>query len=241
MKFIKEKLINILYDVDNIYDMFFKKDCEEILKSKKLTKNMFKEHIYSTDKLESPECIEANKYNPCKILINSLVTGNAYNPLTSIIYLGLGKNLLNFVDNYNGDLTSAFDSLTDTTQKNNFLNEFKEYKIKSSIYHELVHWIDDTTNNRHIHKKIKKQYDTKIPIPMVNNQNFEIQSQIHAIYVLKQHNSDIWNNISFDEMINLLPSLTVVKQQMLKSGLYNNWKRKIIRRMHREGLLGKNM
>ena len=70
----------------------------------------------------------------------------------------------------------------------------------------------------------------------------EIQGQIHNIKQTYEHNKDIWDEISFYKLMNMVPSLNVVFSELkYQPKLRKQWVRDIKTRMSREGLLGKNM
>lgn len=238
---LSEALINVDSDVEWIYDQFFKKDYEEVLLTKHINNDMFKTHEISTSDLKSPIAIEANELNPCKILIN-VHGSNFYKPKDSLLSISVNKGAINFIKEYgNNSLEVAFKELNDT-QANALISEFKSSSIKGSIHHELVHWIDDTMNNRHISKRLNKADKTGIRIKAkgganINTDKLEIQGIIHNILQLKKLHADIWDSISFNDLIKLSPSLTGLVQNLSRSE-FSNWKRGVITRMNREGLLG---
>jgi len=239
---ISERLMDIDDDVDMIYEKYFKDDFDEIESTGKISHKMFKSNTTDTSILKSPLCIEAHKLNPCVIIINN--GSNYYFPNKQIISLSINGGAENFVvSNANGNLAYAIDLLSDDNQKKSLSREFKESTIKGSIHHELVHWLDDTMHNQHINKRTKKAnefgtVDLK-GIP-VNATKMELQSQIHNIKQLKRKHEDVWDDLSFDDMISLSPSLTTVSK-ILKEPYKTSWRIEIKRRMNRESLLGKNM
>lgn len=241
-KILNEKLTDVEVDVDAIYDKYFKNGVDEIARTNRLTKNIFSKHEIKTSSLVSEDAVKANELNPCDIFIN--YGSNFYRPSDSLISIGYSKGAFDFImDNGNGDIGEALTYLDDKNQKLSLIKEFTEERIKGSIHHELVHWIDDTLHNRHITKRIGKALQQKTRdingIP-VNATKMEIQAQIHNIKQLYNKYKDSWNKITFDQMLDLSPSLKFIYKN-LPSQFKNEWRRNIKRRMAREGLLGKNM
>lgn len=235
-----EKITDVNIDVDMIYDKYFREGIDYINTTDKLDTSLFKKAIIYSDSLSSPLCIEANIINPIEILIN--VKNNAtnhYNPFEKIINLHVNYNATNYVSNFR-TLTDAINDLPNPKQRISLSNQFKESSIKGSIHHELVHWIDDSLNNQHIVTKLNKARDKNIPLKNVNYMSFEIQSQIHNIVQLKRKYEDVWDNLTFDEMMSLSPALSVVMNNS-DSINKNIWIKRLKQRMDREGLLGKNM
>jgi hypothetical protein len=236
---INEALINIQNDIDDIYDNYFKSGVEYIQNSDKLDLNLFKFGEITSANLTEELCKKAHKINPITIYINENVgiSFNHYDPFKKEIHLAPNKHAIMYTLEHKS-ISQAAENLE---QKETFLNEFKESRIKGSIHHELVHWIDDSLNNTHIQKILKKHLDKNIPIKDVNYINYEIQAQIHNIVQLKKQNKDIWDDLSFVEMIKSSPSLNVVFKKITNIESKNKWLQKLKSRMYREGLLGKNM
>jgi hypothetical protein len=238
---ITEALYNIDDDVDLIYDNFFAEDLDTLLKTRKLNNSMFYNTIISTSILSNPLCVKANEINPCKILIN--FDNNIYNPNTKTISITASKRALEFIKDNNNDFDKALDNLEwDDVKK--IKSDLSEEKIKGSIHHELTHWLDDTFNNNRIKravdkfiKKNKKVGRNNIPI---DADTLEIQAQIHNIHQLKRKYQDVWDNLTFNEMMNMSVTIRVVYNN-LPLKYRNRWVRDLKTRMYREGLLGKNM
>ena len=238
---VTEKLTNVDDDVNLIYDTYFKDDIDEIQKTGIAKKNMFQIAETDTSILKTSESIEADNLNRCTILINRYST-NHYNPKRKRINLAINKQALEVLMDSDGSIEKTLEWLPDD-QKKSFKKEFTEEKIKSSIHHELAHWIDDTMHNKHIEKKIDKANEFGKHDPTgssVLTSKFEIQGQIHNIKQLHNKYKDNWDQITFKEMIEMLPSLIKIYKK-LDYDLRKQWTKDIKVRMHREGLLGKNM
>lgn len=238
---ITEAIYNIDDDVDLIYDNFFKEDLEDLLKTRKLNFGMFYNMITDTSILNNPLCVKANEQNPCKMLINSSI--NMYNPNTKTISFTVSKKALEFVKENDNDLDKALDSL-DYYELKKFKADLSEEKIKGSIHHELTHWLDDTFNNHRVKravdrfmKKNKKVGRNNMPI---DADTLEIQAQIHNIHQLKRKYQDIWDTLTFNEMMNMSITIRIVYNN-LPLKYRDRWVRDLKTRMYREGLLGKKM
>jgi hypothetical protein len=238
---ITEAIYNIDDDVDLIYDNFFKDDLEDLLKTRKLNFGMFYNMVTYTNILKNPLCVKANEINPCKILINSGV--NFYNPNSNTISVTASKTALEFIKDSNNDLDKALDELNYSDLKK-FKSDLSEEKIKGSIHHELTHWLDDTFNNNRLKravdrfvKKNKKVGRNNIPI---DADTLEIQAQIHNIHQLKRKYQDIWDTLTFNEMMNMSITIRIVYNN-LPLKYRDRWVRNLKTRMYREGLLGKKM
>src|ERR1035437_3960517 len=239
---LSEQLVNVDEDVDMLYVKYFEYDVNELAKTGIIRNDMFLNTETNTVILKSKECVEAHKLNMCIIKINT--GSNFYSPLNNTIGIGISNNSLNYVKTEaNGNFRVAIDSLPNDRQKESLSREFNEEKIKGSIHHELAHWIDDTLHNKHIRKRLNKATEIGTRdlggIP-VNSTKMEIQGQIHNIKQLYNKYKDIWDTLSFSELVKYSPALSTINNN-LSGDIKTKWIRDLKTRMHREGLLGKNM
>ena len=246
--FVTEKLMSIDDDVDMIYDRYFKADFEKIAASGKLDADMFMSAKTDTSVLQSDLARQAHALNPCTIRINSQ-GGNFYRPTENLINITINKNAFNVIMDFgDGSIEKTLKRLN-ATQAARLSREFKPSTIKGSINHELVHWIDDTLHSSFITRRIQKanladrggeRFLSKRGIP-VNADTMEIQSQVHNVLQLKRQHTDIWDELTFTEMIRLSPALSSIYFEMLDEPYKTQWKKALKQRLYREGLLGKSM
>ena len=241
-KVLNEVLTLVDDDVELLYDMFFKKDIEEIRETGIVRDDMFSWDTIDTSILQTRDAIKANEMNPCDIIINNGLNG--YQPSTQKIFISISNSAKNFVLGYgHGNIEIATQQLPKEQQRIYFPREFTPEKIKGSIHHELAHWIDDTFNHRHLSKRLRKQAELgtrNLKDISVNMTKVEIQGQIHNVKQLYNKYMDIWDDLSFMDMIGMSPPLI---------GIYNElnfeqkkiWIRDLKTRMFRENLLGKKM
>ena len=250
--FLTEKLIEVVDDVDRIYNHFFKnildavatKNIEEIQKQINIstvrtsTEELIKKGIIQNDIL-----LDLHLKNPLSVLVN-MVGGNAYSPLEKRLSLSINFNAFEILMNdMKGDLNNSHIVGDDAKR---FESEFTLERIKGSIHHELAHWYDDTINNKHLDRKITKAMELgdrsilRLGKSDVNLTDFEIESQIHNIYQVYLHNKDEWDTMSFEDILDKSSPLKTL-QARLSPEDYKYWKRRILKRMAREGLVGKKM
>lgn len=234
-----ERLMGFDDDVEMIYNRFFKNDYEKIMETGNLRGIDFKTHVFQSKELITPLANKVNNINPVLIKIN--MGNNFYNPKNNIISIGYPRLAYKFImNNANGNIEEASKFL-DYPQNKQILKEFASSTIKGSIHHELVHWADNILHNNHIDGYLDKTMENPLNIPTPINANYlEIQAQIHNIFQLKKEYKPFWDEFSFEDLISKSPVLTIVYKQ-LKGSIKQKWKRDIIVRMNREGLLGKNM
>lgn len=238
---LRERLTDVGEDVEMLYMRYFDSDIKELEQTDTIREDMFLRSESDTSIFTSKECLEAHKLNPCIIKTN---TGyNGYDPKNKIIHIGINDNALRHVKNEGGNLTMAMDGLLHPQQKEQLGYEFSAEKIKGSIHHELAHWIDDTFHNKHIEKFIdaaNKMGTKNLGGVPVNATKIEIQGQIHNIKQLHNKYKDIWDDLTFYDMIKYSPALIGIFNS-LTGNIKAKWLRDLKTRMHREGLLGKNM
>jgi hypothetical protein len=261
--FLNEALADVDDDVNLIYDMFFKNDIDEIERTGIIKPNMFKTSLTTTGILRSPKCVEAHNLNPCRIHVNSMVhqTNNFYKPDDSLIGLSIHQEAFSLALDHKGNIFLAAKEIPETARKS-FFNEFTEHKIKGTIHHELAHWLDDTLHSKHISNYLNKIFDlpddkAREAKLLVNMKNFEIEGQIHNIKQaydyykrkFKETGDEKWNwdNLTIDDLIGNIVSLNNVNKihkaldDVRNTNYRKKWRKDLLKRMHRENLLGDKM
>lgn len=237
-----ERLMELNEDIEFIYNTYYKDIYETIARTGTLEGINFKEAYLSTYDLKSSLSKKADKLNPCTIQIN-VSNGNNYIPKLNIINITYPYNAYNYLRKNGYDIERAAETLN-VSQGKSLRREFHPEVIKGSIHHELVHWVDDTLHNNHIKNSIntanEKGHRLDNKGEDINSSKMEIQSQIHNIVQLKHKYKNVWDRMSFEEMISKSPTLMSTNVR-LKGDVNKKWKRDILTRMYREGLLGKKM
>jgi hypothetical protein len=230
-----EKLMEIDDDVDYIYDTYFRADLDRVWANNKIAHNSFPKRTTDTSILKSPLCVKAHEINPTEIHINYGSNYYRSDQSKELISISVNSNLI--------DSALGFRTLDDFIRTYDTAKyDLSEEKIKGSIHHELVHWLDDSLHNRHLSKSISKYYEknkdkNKVDVYL---KTFEIQALIHNIKQMRRKYEDQWDELTFEELVKITPTLY---------HLYKNFTpeqkivftRKIKTRMSREGLLGKKM
>lgn len=189
---------------------------------------------FSSGDLTSEKAILAHKLNPIKIKIG-MPHDNSYSSQKKQIECGILTRLMNNIFQEGAAIITSI-------QGKHFKQEFQIVKIQTTIRHELTHWIDDTLHAFHITKAIGKALEIGSDEPLkmgkkdVYLTNYEINASIHAIAQYKKSYKKAWNKLTFDDLLELLPSERFNNQRLGK-----DWRIKIKKRMAREKLLGKMM
>lgn len=258
---LNERLYEIDDDVQRIYERFFEEplimfrnlEFKSALKNLKEleTQDLPLQSLVDDGTIKNQELISIIDTQPMTLTFR-LSLGNVYRPIGKQINLTVNNIaidvLLQYFDHnkHKSIHDFAVDLLPDE-QYDQFISEFSGLKIKSSIHHELAHYMDDVQHNRHLEKKVRDYHDKNSPtlmgqpIGVGDNETYtEIQGIIHTIKQLYNHNKEKWDSISFSDMINMEPSLYAIVQDISPYRLPAYF-RKLKSRMAREGLLGKNM
>lgn len=252
MSILLEKTFDIMADVDLIYDRFFKSLISEF-NNKKIDENWllkYKKLKMSSLELKTKDARKANKINPITIVTDLFdKNNNYYNTHELKINISVNMKVLDAYvkSNYNEKLLSI---ILGVGSEKLFKHEITKHRLKSSIYHELSHWISDSLYNRHIKtlvdlaKKYKNPELLKLKQKDINLTYFEIDAQIHAIRNLKNMFKDEWDTFTLDKVFLYYNSLwNIAKEVYQKYGedILIIWQKNLITRMARENLLGKNM
>jgi hypothetical protein len=250
---LNEKLFSIEDDVDYIIEESgiedFYKDVEsgempyytEIINDEEIAFLVMK-----SDELRSEDAVKAHDANPISIFIGFAKgnIGSHYNPKDK--YLLASPTRSAFKVFYLGEEDKLEASKRETLKKDLSLE-----RLKYALAHELSHWISDSLHNKHIESIIDRANDLndaeymKLKKQDVNMTYFEIDAIIHSIKEMKRrYSEEEWNNLTFrDIMLDYTALNTVDNLLKERYGLEVAliWQKNLFQRMHREGLLGKNM
>lgn len=236
-EFLTEATLDINDDVDMLYDYFFADLIDDIINGEWDGKLYASET--DTGQLQSPICQKANEINHCTILVNHEGHSNYYQPDTKTISLSLNQNALNVYRWYKDKAVNNVGN-----EGNRLRLELTPAIMKGSIQHELAHWIRDSLHGNIsplIARAKEAGRNTVLPADQhINAHALERDSQIHNFVQLKREYSDVWDLMTFDQLLATSPALHSTYQNM-PVNLRQQWARKLRSRMAREGLLGKNM
>jgi hypothetical protein len=271
---ISEATLNLDEDVDYIFKKGFSKFFDKLLAGEQPRKRNVMNFTdvefitINSSELNTGEAKQAHAVNPvtikCGLWFSKKVNGS-YNPSTQEIYISVNSSALSAL--YKG--YTATDIEPDNRES--FRTETQTaHSVKSTIYHELSHWIRDSLKNRHIQKVLGKT-DTagsaskaaKIMtggLPDVYMTNYEIDALIHSIKQFKRDiPQDEWDTLTFLDLIRKVPTINNVFNRLRskwidyyaagmdksKPSWARNWAKEfvkmLIKRMSRENLLGNNM
>ena len=251
---IAEKTFNIDRDVDHIYRKAFKKFIDNLQKTGDVqvglgSKKQLVMYQMESGKLKEEECKAAHALNPIMIYSGISPTGGSYYKIDSAhIWISLQKDVIQMIQQAATRGVPAWQTVPPRLRKS-FKAELSEGRMKATIYHELSHWLNDTLHNYNITNIVRLAQELGNPSmkllgkKSVDMTHFEIDAQIHGIKQLKRTYKNEWDSFTFDDILDLYPSLRAVTDNLFDHGrsVVNIWTKAILKRMAREKLLGKNM
>jgi len=124
---------------------------------------------------------------------------------------------------------------------------FTERFMKTTIYHELSHWLSDTLHNNHLTKGVDQAIKKKGSVSQHYKTSDMIFSKIEMdayinglAYLKKLIGQKEWDIYKFNTIFSIYPALQTIIHDSNKNAIVM-FKKNLYKRMHREGLLGKNM
>lgn len=248
---LEEKTFDLDNDVDFIYDKFFKKYMDLYVKTGifPVKQKILIGELHSSE-LKTKEAKEANEKDP--IIIKA---GISYDT-GAISYKKNNRYILVCIDLY--AIEHVNDSRLTNKDKKSLENILSENYIKSVIYHELSHWVSDVKYHNYISILISKALKLNVQndkdrqkINKILNlnkidkymTNYEIDAVIHGIKQTKRMYKKEWDKWDLMELFYRYGSLRNIAKRLNKidKKVYYEWLKDLTTRMHREGLLGKNM
>ena len=250
---LNEKLFNLNDDVDyiieksGIEDFFNKVNAGD----KPFYEEMMNEEeivflVMESSELKSEDAVRANEKNPIFILIGFAKgnIGSHYNPKDK--YLLASPKRADFKVFY-----SEKEHSLEPAKRITFKKDLSLERLQYALAHELSHWISDSLHNKHIERIIDRANDLndsdymKLKKHDVNMTYFEIDAIVHSIKEMKRRYTDeAWDNLSFADIMldyTTLYSIDTILKERYGLEVSLIWQKNLFERMHREGLLGKNM
>jgi len=254
-QYLTEKTFAIGADVDLVYKKLYEPYTKEIKKGnygkviQLLDKHKSKTPLVyvSSGELKSKQAKTAHEINPIIIGFYADNLGNYYSPNDKIIHYSFNYNVIDIIRANRGDIVATKRTLPDN-QRDRFENELNDIALKGTIYHELSHWLDDTLHNQHIKKMIDLGLNDPNPVSVASQGHadpvltvYELDAQIHALKQMKRQLKGKYNDIWWDDVFTLKPSFYSVFNKAAVSKEYDEYMKRLTKRMHREGLLTKKL
>lgn len=194
--------------------------------------------------LNSKSAQAAHEVNPITIELYKVVDANHYDPLNRRVVLGIPRSLTNLVSVHQAS-SWAHHHLKSAQA------DVSELKMKSTIRHELTHWIDDSLHNLHMRRAFTAIHAGKTPNERAQLYKkllaagredvylapIEITAAVNQIAEIKRRIGDKkYNSLTWVKFLELLPGL----QALNNSKIGVEWRKEIFKRLARENLIGAN-
>lgn len=255
---ITESLQDITPDVDYIYEIGFKPFYEK-LKQYDIT-SAFEfiddETIIDSKDLVSKSAQLAHQSNPTTIICNNHI-GNNYNSKKHIISLNIKPTILDVIHRLHSRHDNVKDLMKGIVQRYNIeystvIDWFSPTLIKSTIRHELAHWIDNSTSGHHLTNKVNsftgnsdidfaRHHDKDVDSMFFTYQ--EIEGIIHELVEYRRaYTQQEWDSMTLNDLAqHAFPQLGKAIKYDKNTRGFDKFMKRFLHRMNREGLLGKNM
>lgn len=252
---LKEDTFDIDEDVDLIYKTlnigesldYYKKFpsdfWEEFTQMKSENWDKIK-YVMDSSELVSPISREAHKANPIKIkfLFDGGSKYRTDKPNLDISMNGSAIKALGRKGLGNANIVEQYPQIVE---------EFNENRLKGIIAHELTHWIGESLYNKKASRAIQSYGTKKHNKDGLGTERLQITSEEELssfIAQIKQrkrfYKDEEWNQLSFSDLLSEDPSLNYAFEKSstrLQKSDYIKFTQDLIKRMHREDLLGNKM
>lgn len=201
--------------------------------------------VFSSGDLKSELAQKAHAVNPITIYVFLAGKGNFYNPLKHIIYLSVDENIVQAMQ--------AILDVIPAHQLSMLKSETTDLRMKSTIMHELAHWLDNSLHNMYISKAFKSAekaaYLGRGDGPKIITKSLyrgeddpylspmEVTAMVNQIAELKRRlPKSKWDQLTWVDLMHLIPSLHFADRRLGKE-----FRKRMISRMARENLVGRNL
>lgn len=206
----------------------------------------------SSKELKSSTAKAANDINPISIKVYLFAPkGSRYLMKDSgaTIEVGLPNEFMDFLNQSNLQFSSNASMYLQYMK-----NSITDVRVKSTIRHELTHWLDDSLHNMHLTKNAKAFNALIKTGPAKDVQDFytkavahgekdiylaplEITAAVNQIAEVKRRIGEKrYNNLTWADLMEMVPSLG-----NLNARLGAEWRKRMFTRLARENLVGTNL
>ena len=198
---------------------------------------------------------EAFEKNPIIIYFGG-AHGSEYKPRTGEVYISFNQNVLDLIKGQIGKVFTYEQLLNmlSPMQSKHFKAEMSGATVRGTIAHELSHWMDDTLHNRHLKRLVNKMYTLRTfkkhtDADRIHDQgtgevmmtSFERDAQIHAVkQSYREYSQSQWDQMTWNDLMDISVGVGQFYSR-LPSKQQRIFKKNFIKRLHREGILGKRM
>lgn len=201
----------------------------------------------NSGELRSMVAKRAHKVNPVVVTTGIFRDGSYYSPPMKEIKISLNAGAFDILRQV-GYMPDAASAMVGPSVFNRFMNEFSEKNQKATIYHELAHWADDTLHGSHIAKRLRRARESgdhssiRGKYTAVTRTPMEMNAQVHAFKVLRQQmGKREYDKLTWGKAMELNSSFMSNFRNLRDRSDYLKTMKGLLRRLHREGLMGKTL
>ena len=259
---INEKTFKITSEVNGIWNRSFKKYIRKwepesgsppVYGAGKQIRNLqdVEFGFFMSYELKSNEAKAASLVNPALIRAGVYRSGPNYSITSGKLGNDKFNSMITLSLNYNAVsiMVSGREGQVKPEQFKYSKNEVSEDRIKAMIAHEISHWLNDSLHNWNIRNLVNVALELDKPEMMlmgkenINMTHFEIDALIHGIKQVKSMHKKEWDKFTFKKLREIYTPLWTITNDIRKHPpkVFDVWMRLLVKRMHREKLLGKNM
>ena len=247
---LQEKMYNFSVDSEMIYNIGFKRIVDKYNNNIDFKPTDFKPKAMYSDKFKSPDAKKAHEINPVFVIINDYeLPSDAFylfreniGHQSSVIGIRIPVDFMNLVEHAGGDI-KIIKNLVDMNVKyadsksNKSLDDIITKKmILGNIEHEMAHWLDDSLHNRHYLNR-KKRHRSEAEYAWDKR---EINSKVYEFRKFKELHPELYDKLTLEDFVEYMPSVAFIYDELSPSE-WKRWKKLLLRRLSREGLVGANM
>lgn len=203
---------------------------------------------FKSSELKSPNAKKAHAINPIEIhvwLVGPRDHGNVYDVKKKEIHICLDRNVADAMINRLASIPHY--------QLPMLRNEVSDLKLKTTIRHEVAHWMDDSLHNLYLTKSLTKTMEIarekgnevalKARQAMVTHGEpdiylapIELTAMVNQIAEYKRRvTQKKYDSLTWKQLMTEIPSLN-----SLNKAWGARWRKKMFERLSRENLIGKN-
>lgn len=254
-----EATLNINTIIDYIYKEAFKTFIDEIdnyRKGRRLNMNRIK--LKTTEftpklilqKMHSPNIKNAMTDLPVTIKAGVFPRGSYYSTVEKTIYISFHQGVYDVLQQHAGVNKYRELSVDIPPQlRKNFEQELNGSKVKASIAHEISHWMRDAKHGKQITKMVDKAQESpsRASKTFTRGQSdiyltdYEMDALVHGIKQIKRdYDQAEWDSFTLSDLFDKDPA-SMTNMNNFNKQQQKQYKKLLLKRLHRERLLGKKM
>lgn len=254
-----EATLNINTLIDYIYEESFKTFIDEIDKyrhGKRLNMSRIKLKTMEfspkliISKMHSPNIKSAMIDHPVTIKTGVFPRGSYFSTTEKTIYISFHQGVYDLLQQHAGrNKYRELSTTIPTPLKKNFEQELNGSKVRSSISHEISHWMRDAKHGRQLTKMVDRANESPSSAGKILNRgtsaiylsDYEMDALVHGIKQIKRdYDQAEWDSFTLSDLFDKDPA-SMTNMNNFNTQQQKQFKKLLLKRLNRERLLGKKM